>query len=163
MVWQRRRKERVPCVFGLRIHQISTQKRQGGLELRWVTNLSEDRKRFYLIATLLDPRTKMLSFCDNKYFPSSWKDEGDALLSMEFKSLCMEQTQVEVNHADGQVPKPSIMDDLLDVSSTSTDVDPSSVNSHCWSAWPGSTWLCLPALRLLRDSLAVSGFITVKE
>ena len=41
------------------------------LELRWVTNLSEERKRFYLIATLLDPRTKLLSFCDNKYFPSA--------------------------------------------------------------------------------------------
>ena len=39
------------------------------LELRWVTNLSEERKRFYLITTLLDPRTKLLSFCDNKYFP----------------------------------------------------------------------------------------------
>jgi hypothetical protein len=44
------------------------------LELRWVTNLSEERKRFYLIATLLDPRTKVLSFCDNQYFSS--KDEG---------------------------------------------------------------------------------------
>jgi hypothetical protein len=22
----------------------------------------------------LDPHTKMLSFCDNKYFPSSWQD-----------------------------------------------------------------------------------------
>jgi hypothetical protein len=72
----------------------------------------------------------MLSFCDNKYFPSSWKDEGDALLSIEFKSFCMEQTQGEVNHADGQVPKPSVMDDLLGVSSTSTDVDPSSVNGE---------------------------------
>jgi hypothetical protein len=30
------------------------------LELRWVTNLSEERKRFYLIATLLDPLTKMI-------------------------------------------------------------------------------------------------------
>jgi hypothetical protein len=30
------------------------------LELRWVTNLSEERKRFYLIATLLDPHTKMI-------------------------------------------------------------------------------------------------------
>jgi hypothetical protein len=39
------------------------------LELKWVTNLSEERKRFYLIATLLDPRTKMMSFCDNQYFP----------------------------------------------------------------------------------------------
>ncbi len=40
------------------------------LELRWVTNLSEERKRFYLIATLLEPRTKMVSFCDNQYFSS---------------------------------------------------------------------------------------------
>ena len=39
------------------------------LELRWVTNLSEERKRFYLITMLLDPHTKLLSFCDNKYFP----------------------------------------------------------------------------------------------
>ena len=30
------------------------------LEFRWVTNLSEERKRFYLIDTLLDPRTKMI-------------------------------------------------------------------------------------------------------
>jgi hypothetical protein len=29
---------------------------------------------------------------------------------------------------DGQVPKPSVLDDLLGVSSTSMDVDPSSVN-----------------------------------
>jgi hypothetical protein len=43
------------------------------LELRWVTNLSEERKRLYLIATLFDPRTKMLSFCDNKHFSSRGK------------------------------------------------------------------------------------------
>ena len=30
------------------------------LELRWVTNLSEERKRFYLFAALLDPHTKMV-------------------------------------------------------------------------------------------------------
>jgi hypothetical protein len=40
------------------------------MEDRWVTNLSEDRKRFYLVSSPLDPHTKMLSFCDNKYFPS---------------------------------------------------------------------------------------------
>jgi hypothetical protein len=40
------------------------------MEDRWVTNLSEDRKRFYLVSSLLDPHTKMLSFCDNEYFPS---------------------------------------------------------------------------------------------
>jgi hypothetical protein len=38
------------------------------MEDRWVTNLSEDRKRFYLVSSLLDLYTKMLSFCDNKYF-----------------------------------------------------------------------------------------------
>ena len=100
------------------------------LELRWVTNLSEERKRFYLIATLLDPRTKMLSFCDNQYFPSSWKDEGHAFLSMEFKSFYMAHTPGEVNDAEAQVPKPSVLDDLLGVSSTSMDVDPSSVNGE---------------------------------
>jgi len=42
------------------------------LELRWVTNLSEERKRFHLITTLLDPRTKM-SLCDNQYFSSRGK------------------------------------------------------------------------------------------
>jgi hypothetical protein len=41
------------------------------MEDRWVTNLSEVRKRFYLVSSLLDPHTKILSFChgDNKYFP----------------------------------------------------------------------------------------------
>ena len=53
------------------------------LELGWATNLSKERKRFYFIATQLDPR--MLSFCDDKNFPSSCKDEGNRFLSMEFK------------------------------------------------------------------------------
>jgi hypothetical protein len=57
------------------------------MEDRWVTNLSEDRKRFYLVSSLLDPRTKMLSFCDNKYFPSSWKDDALGYLSMDLKSF----------------------------------------------------------------------------
>jgi hypothetical protein len=42
----------------------------------------------------------------------------------------MEPTQGEVNHVDGQVPKPSVFDDLLGVSITSMDVDPSSVNGE---------------------------------
>ncbi len=42
----------------------------------------------------------------------------------------MEHTQREVNHADGQVPEPSVLDDLLGVSSTSMDVNPSSVNGE---------------------------------
>ncbi len=57
------------------------------MEHRWVTNLSEDRKRFYLVSSLLDPRTKMLSFCDNKYFPSFWKDDALGYLSTELKSF----------------------------------------------------------------------------
>ena len=38
---------------------------------------------------------------------------------MEFKSFYMEHTQGEVNDAEAQVPKPSVLDDLLGVSSTS--------------------------------------------
>ncbi len=62
--------------------------------------------------------------------PHSGKDEGHTFLSMEFESFYMEYTQGEVNHVDGQVPKPSVLDDLLGVSSTSMDVDPSSVNGE---------------------------------
>ncbi len=49
---------------------------------------------------------------------------------MEFDSFYMEPTQGEINHADGQVPKPSVLDDLLGVSSTSMDVDPYSVHGE---------------------------------
>jgi hypothetical protein len=58
------------------------------------------------------------------------KDEGHVFLSMEFESFYMDPTQGEVNHADGQAPKPSVLDDLLGVSNTSMDVDPSSVNGE---------------------------------
>ena len=43
------------------------------IEVRWVTNLSEDRKGFYLITTQLDPHTNFLTFRDNKYFPTRGK------------------------------------------------------------------------------------------
>ena len=72
------------------------------MEDRWVTNLSEDRKRFYLVSSLLDPRTKMLSICDNKYFPSSWKDDTLGYLSMDLKSFYVKPTQGEVKDEDGQ-------------------------------------------------------------
>jgi hypothetical protein len=49
---------------------------------------------------------------------------------MEFKSFYIQHTHGEVNHEDGQVPKPSALDDLLGVSGTSMDVDPSSVNGE---------------------------------
>jgi hypothetical protein len=69
-----------------------------GKKLTWVTNLNEDRKRFFLIASLLDPRTKSLSFCDDKHFPTSWKHEGHGFLAMESKSFDSEiqDTQVDV-------------------------------------------------------------------
>jgi hypothetical protein len=66
------------------------------MEDRWVTNLSKDRKRFYLVSSLLDPHTKMFSFCDNKYFPSSWKDDALGYLSMDLKSFYVQPTQGEV-------------------------------------------------------------------
>jgi len=49
---------------------------------------------------------------------------------MEFESFDMETTQGEVNHEDGQVPKPSVLDDPIGISSKSMDVDPSSVNGE---------------------------------
>ena len=42
----------------------------------------------------------------------------------------MDHTQGEVNDTEVQVPKPSVLDDLLGVSCTSMDVDPSSVNGE---------------------------------
>jgi hypothetical protein len=65
--------------------------------------LSDDRKRFYLVLSLLDPHTKMLSYRDNKYFPSSWKDDALGYLSMDLKSFYVQRTQVEVKDSDGQV------------------------------------------------------------
>jgi hypothetical protein len=55
----------------------------------------------------------MMPFCDNKYFPSSWQDGGNRFLSMEFESIYIQHTHGEVNHEDGQVPKPSAWDDNL--------------------------------------------------
>jgi hypothetical protein len=83
------------------------------MEDRWVTNLSEDRKRFYLVSSLLDPHTKMLSFCDNKYFPSSWKDDALGYLSMDLKSVYVQPTEGEVKDSDGQVKHRSDLDELL--------------------------------------------------
>ena len=49
---------------------------------------------------------------------------------MEFKCFYMDHTQGEVNDTEVQVPQPSVLDDLLGVSCTSMDVDPSSVNGE---------------------------------
>ena len=91
------------------------------MEHRWVTNLSEDRKRFYLVSSLLDPRTKMLSFCDNKYFPS-WKDDALGYLSMDLKSFYVQPTHGEVKDSDGQVKHRSDLDELLGMSTASFSV-----------------------------------------
>ena len=100
------------------------------MEDRWVTTLSEDRKRFYLVSSLLDPRTKMLSFCDNKYFPSCWKDDALGYLSMEFKSVYVQPTQGEVKETDGEVKARSDLDELLGMSTVSMDFEVASVEGE---------------------------------
>jgi hypothetical protein len=88
-------------------------------------------KSFFLIASLLDPRTKSLSFCDDKHFPTSWKREGHGFLAMEFKSFYREiqDTQVDLLHQDASVRQPSPLSDLLG-GSTCMDVDVDSVESE---------------------------------
>ena len=81
--------------------------------------MTEDSKRFYVVATQLDPLTKMLSFCDNKYFPSS---------SVEIRCP-IQPTEGEVNDEDGATQHRSDLDDLLGVSTTSMDLDQSSIDS----------------------------------
>ena len=100
------------------------------MEDRWVTNLSEDRKRFYLVSSLLDPRTKMLSFCDNKYFPSFWKDDALGYLSMDLQSFYIRPTQGELNDSDGELKPRSDLDELLGISTASMDFDVSSVEGE---------------------------------
>ena len=96
------------------------------MEDRWVTDFREDRKRFYLVSSLLDPHTKILSFCDNKYFPS-WKDDALGYLSMDLKSFYVQPTHEEVKDADGQVKHRSDLDELLGMSTASMDFDVASV------------------------------------
>jgi hypothetical protein len=87
-------------------------------------NIREDRrlstKRFYLVSSLLDPHTKMHSFCENKYFPS-WKDDPLGYLSMDLKSFYVHPTQGELKDSDGQVKYRSDLDELLGMSTTSMD------------------------------------------
>ncbi len=100
------------------------------MEDRWVTNLSEDRKRFYLVSSLLDPHTKILLVYDNKYFPSSWKDDDLDYLSMDLKSFYMQTAQGEVKDSDGPVKYRIDLDELLGMSTTSMDFDVSSVEGE---------------------------------
>jgi hypothetical protein len=100
------------------------------MEDRWGTKLSEDRKRFYLVSSLLDPHTKMLSFCDNKYFPLSWKDDTLGYLFMDLKKFYVQPTQGEVKNSDGQVKHRSDLDELLGMSTSSMDFDVGSVEGE---------------------------------
>ena len=71
-----------------------------------------------------------LTFCDNKYFTSSWKDDALGYLSMDLKSFYMQPTQGEVKDSDGQVKHRSDLDELLGMSTTSMDFDVSSVEGE---------------------------------
>lgn len=72
----------------------------------------------------------MLSFCDNKYFPSSWKDDALGYLSMDLKSFYVHSTQGEVKDSDGQVNHRSDLDELLGMSTASMDFDMASVEGE---------------------------------
>ena len=71
----------------------------------------------------------MLSFCDNKYFPS-WKDDALGYLSMDLKSFHIQPTQGEVKDSDGQVKHRIDLDELLGMSTTSMDFDVASVEGE---------------------------------
>ncbi len=85
------------------------------MEDRWVTNLNEDRKRFYLVTSL---------------FPSSWKDDSLGYLSMDLKSFYVQRTQGEVKDSDGQVKHRSDLDELLGMCTASMDFDVASVEGE---------------------------------
>ncbi len=72
----------------------------------------------------------MLSFCDNKYFPLSWKDDTLGYLSMDLKSFYVQRTQGEVKDSDGQVNHRIDLDELLGMSTTSMDFDVTSVEGE---------------------------------
>jgi hypothetical protein len=72
----------------------------------------------------------MLSFCDNKYFPLSWKDDVLGYFSMDLKSFYVQPTQGEVKDSDGQVKHRNDVDELLGMSTTSMDFDVVSVEGE---------------------------------
>ncbi len=90
------------------------------LQDRWVTNLNEDRKFFFLIASLLDPRIHLSASVTT----NTSRHRGNA--RVEFKSFysALHDTQVDLLHQDASVHQPS---DLS--GSTSMDVDVDSVET----------------------------------
>jgi hypothetical protein len=63
------------------------------MEDRWVTNLSEDRKRFYLVSSLLDPHTKML--VKDSDGQVKYRSDLDELLGMSTTSMDFDVVTVE--------------------------------------------------------------------
>ncbi len=72
----------------------------------------------------------MLSFCDNKYFPSSWKNDDLGYLSMDLNIFYEQPTQGEVKDSDGQVKDRSDLDELLGISTGSMNFDVTSVEGE---------------------------------
>ncbi len=78
------------------------------LELRWVTNLSEERKRFYLIATLYLTLTPKWSFCDNQYFSSRGKTRVTYFFQWSSKVFIWSRIKcIHSSAAGGQGHRPS--------------------------------------------------------
>ncbi len=74
------------------------------MEDRWVTNLIEDRKRFYHVSSLLT--------------------------SMDLESFYVYPIQGEVKDSDGQVKHRSDLDELLGMNTVSMDFDVVSVEGE---------------------------------
>jgi hypothetical protein len=85
--------------------------------------------KFDYFFVFLEKQKKMLSFCDNKYFPS-WKDDALGYLSMDLKFLYVQPTQGGSQDSYGQVKHRSDLDELLGMSTTSMDFDVASVEGE---------------------------------
>jgi hypothetical protein len=71
--------------------------------------------------------SSLIIYCTS---PQPGKTRVTDLFQRSLKSFYIQYAQGKVNREDGQVPKPSALDDLLGVSITSMDVDPSSVSGE---------------------------------
>ncbi len=74
--------------------------------------------------------SQKFSFCDNKNFPSSWKDDPLGYLSMDLNIFYVYPTQGELKDLDGKVKHRSDLDELLGMSTTSMDFDVASVEGE---------------------------------
>ena len=92
------------------------------LEDRWVTNLNEDRKRFFLIASLLDPHTKFLASVTTNTLPHRGNARVTVFLQCKLKALTLTSRILRFH-------QPSTLSDILG-RSTSMDVDVDSVEAE---------------------------------